>query len=624
MAIISKERTFTLEKLKNVSTYDLSGFFLFMLMFLPFMIFKRTSPQFAFYPEIASAILVSLFLLFSSLNKKSINLSNRVPIYFFAIALCLTFDLLINPPVYISISFLYIGVLTLGAFLSQSVIDSLEKPQEQRLVYIVFSGLVVGAILQDIVILLQILHLEWLYGWIFYLDEGKSYSGNIGQRNMTAHYLFWGILATSYLLYKNKLTILNGYTLIILQAIFLGFINSRSSIVYLVVISCLLPIIYFWQHHLSKRIFKILFITLLLILIFQFLSLPLLALTQHNELISSNSISRLSNISNINLRTAEWHKAWLIFLDHPFFGSGWNSYGYEGFVKFSDVRSSDVYIVGHFSAHTHNLLFNFLAETGIFGTVIVVGGFLYLLSPLLSIPWKPETLVLLLMVTVSVIHSMLEYPLWYSHFFLVFVVLLTLLHHSIRSVKNIKVTHPIVRLIMFVISITYLTVSLNLYVSYSELDKLYYRFIDDNTPEEKVVTAVKMLEIADKQPLLRAYADIKSVDYLRLVPSDKIPSKFDDPLRRYAHYTPFPTAGIYYLITQCDNTGNWSGEDWQYYSYLSYQYKEAVPNFSIIMSMTDSCPIVYKEVNKQCKEYEGGLGDNVCSMDEAKASFSKK
>ena len=49
-----------------------------------------------------------------------------------------------------------------------------------------------------------------------------------------------------------------------------------------------------------------------------------------------------------------------------------------------------------------------------------------------------------------------------------------------------------------------------------------------------------------------------------------------------------------------------------------------MPNFSIIMSMTDSCSIVYKEVNKQCKKYKEGVEDNVCSMDEAKANFGKK
>ena len=131
-----------------------------------------------------------------------------------------------------------------------------------------------------------------------------------------------------------------------------------------------------------------------------------------------------------------------------------------------------------------------------------------------------------------------------------------------------------------------------------------------------------MIRVGNDQPLIRAYADIKAIDYLRLVPSDKIPKVFDEPLRRYAYYIPYPTAGIYYLITQCDSNGGWNDKNWQYYDNLSHHYESAIPNFSIILSMTNKCPIVYKKINKQCKDYNKKSNNGICSMKEVEMKFS--
>lgn len=616
MAIISKERTFTLEKLKRIKSLDIAYIFLVLTLILPFFLFKRAAPNYAFFAELTSAICASLFIFFASLSIKNFVIYNRLSIYLIAFSSYLVFDLIINSPVYPSLHWLYIGSLILCSLLTSTLTNFAREQGIEKVFSVVCYGLMIGGLLQDVVIFLQMLHKDWLYGWIFYINEGGAYSGNIGQRNMTAHYLSWGVLATSYLLYTNKLKYFSGYVLIIIQTLILGFVNSRTLLLYMLIITCILPIIYFWQALLPKRLFKILFVALALIFLFQLISIPTLSLIQDNSLTNS-SVDRLSNNSDISVRTIEWYKAWLIFLENPFFGSGWNSYGYQGFIKSSDIRLNDINQTGSFFSHSHNIFFNLLAEIGAFGFLLIVGSFIHLLTKLLKSSWKPKTLILFLMIIISITHSMLEFPLWYSHFFLVFIAILTLLLISLNDETILTSIQPNMKVLITIVSTTYLLMSLSLYIAYNNLDKLYYRLVTDNTPEEKVITAVKMLEIGDKQPLLRAYTDIKSVDYLRLVPSEKLPQVFDEPLRRYAYYMPYPTTGIYYLITQCNNSGNWNSEHWQYYKYLSHHYDKAIPNFSIILSMTNKCPIVYEKIYKQCKEHKKRFDDKVCSMDEA-------
>lgn len=607
MVLLSSERTFTIANLKKIRPNHLSYLMLTLVMILPFFVFKRAAPNYAFFAELTSAICASLFIFFASLSIKNFVLYNRVSIYLMVFASYLVFDLVINSPVYPSLHWLYIGSLILCSLLTSILTNFAREQGIEKVFSVVCYGLMIGGLLQDIVIFLQMLHKDWLYGWIFYINEGGAYSGNIGQRNMTAHYLSWGVLATAYLIYVKRIIKPLGWSLVIVQALVLGATNSRTLLVYMLAIILLLLIAHIWQKQLSKNLLKIVGITVLLVLAFQAITLPAITALQDWSSTGTTSISRLSSSEGMTIRLVEWYKAWLIFLEYPWFGSGWGGYSYESFVISLDERFVDTPYSSSVFSNTHSIVLNLLAELGIIGTLIVLGGFTWTLSPLFKAQWQPITIVTISMVIVSAVHSMLEFPLWYFNFFIVFIIITTFVYLSLplkvlNKSSYSKKTYTS-KYFFILASTGMFFLSTNLYCNYQRLDNINDRLIQDTTDKERVLTAEKLLDLQEKQPLLTAYSDIRAIRYLDAIPSNLIPKAFNVPLERYAHYYPDSMSAMYYLISQCEIDGTWQAKDWLYFTQLNNYYRNMLPTLSILISTSNHCERVYPVIHQKCIRY---------------------
>ena len=601
MLVISKERTFTFEKLKCITSLDIANIFLVLTLILPFFLFTRAIPQAAFYLELIGFISVAMFLLFACFSLKRFVVFNRLTIYLIAIASYLSIDIFINTPPYPSIQWLYIGSLLLSGLVAV-IINSLCYEQGYKKVLVVICyGLMIGTILQDGVIILQTLHQEWTMGWINHIAHGEAYSGNIGQRNLLAHYLSWGILASAYLVHQKKLSPIIGWSVVVIQAAILGAVNSKTLIIYMLAILTLLIITRICQKQLPKSIVKILAFTIVLVFAFQAVTLPIISILQDNLTVNVSSIERFTNNPDYNSRITEWHKAWLIFLENPLFGSGWGSYGYEGFVMSSEPQFAANPYGNSLFSHSHNLILNLLAETGIVGMFIILGGFGYVLKPLFNTKWQVETVFVVSMLIVTGVHSLVEFPLWYLHFFLVFVVLLAVLVSTLTvSPSSTYVSKSsIFKMGLITISMTYGLLAIQLYYYYWQMEQ--YTYASDKNEQERIVTAQDILAIGQKQPLLRAYSDYLASSYLVGLSPDKIPKSFQQSLNNFSHYLPQKNLGIYYLATHCDADGRWDDHQWQYYNRLKHYYSNVISSTSILLSMTDRCDEVFKRVYAECK-----------------------
>lgn len=619
MVRISKERTFTYENLKKIKILYIANFFLILAIILPFFLYKRAAPQFAFYSELTAAICITIFLILASFSIRRFIVFNNVTIYLNVLAVYLFFDMYINSVIYHSLQWLYIGSLFLSSLVA-IVITSLCYQQGYKKVFIIVCyGLMIGSILQDIVVILQIMHKEIFGGWIYYISPGQPYSGNIGQRNLLAHYLSWGILATTYLTYNSNIRKFWGWGLIIFQAAILGATNSKTLILYAFVIITLLCITHFWQKQLVKKLLKIFTITIFLILAFQIITLPLINSFQNNSHMSISSVARLTSNPDVATRSVEWMKAWFIFLNNPWFGTGWGSYAYQGFAISSNPIFPDILSGYSLASHTHNIILNLLAEVGIFGTIITIGGFAYILKPLLTKRWSAITLSALSMLVITGIHSLLEFPLWHFHFFLIFIILVSVLLDSVtvNQAQNKSKNVVLFRSVIISLSCMLLFFASNMYYLYWSME--LYTYSHETDENDRIQTAKRILEVGNEQPLLKAYSDFKALKYIAGIPPDKIPYNFNRSLHNFAYFLPQHTQGVYYLITQCDVNGAWSKENWEYYYQLNHYYTKNLPTSSILLSMSSSCGMVYDKIYTECETHfrEKGLKP-ICSVDESR------
>lgn len=145
-----------------------------------------------------------------------------------------------------------------------------------------------------------------------------------------------------------------------------------------------------------------------------------------------------------------------------------------------------------------------------------------------------------------------------------------------------------------------------------------YKFDLDNSEQNRIVLAEKTISIGEKQPLMSTYSDAQAFNSLIGISADKIPNRLNRSLYNSTHYLPHSIVGIYYLIKQCDGMGRWSVDNWLYYDQLNNYYKNMLPTYSILLSMTISCDQVYDIVNQECKDYFKQKGKSpVCSIDQS-------
>jgi hypothetical protein len=116
-----------------------------------------------------------------------------------------------------------------------------------------------------------------------------------------------------------------------------------------------------------------------------------------------------------------WQQAWQVFLAHPLLGIGWGQLAWGIFSRLEAAPGLDTLV---HEPYAHNLPLQLLAETGIVGAVLVMGALgLWLWRRVRQSP-TPEGWWILALAGVELVHSMIEFPFWYSPFLGVLVLLI--------------------------------------------------------------------------------------------------------------------------------------------------------------------------------------------------------
>lgn len=291
----------------------------------------------------------------------------------------------------------------------------------ERVVTWLAWAVLVGSILQTIIGITQIAGWAPLAGgWLVFSDI--TVMGNTGQRNQFAHVLSWGVVACAYLWSKQRLSPVVMAMLMVLLGLVTAWSGGRLPLAYagFMLLAGLL-----WRVRApGQRIWKALLWAAVAIIFFQLTGRQVAEWLFNVDVASG--LNRLDEAGFGARRRVEWDKCWQIVTTYPWLGTGVGGYAYqsvwlEAFGGYGRVPESNLF------THSHNLVTQLLAETGIPATLLAAGIVSYCLCGYLKREHAtPENAFLLSMAAVTLGHSMFEYPLWYLPFSFAFFTILAL------------------------------------------------------------------------------------------------------------------------------------------------------------------------------------------------------
>lgn len=262
------------------------------------------------------------------------------------------------------------------------------------------------------------------YRWHTPLDSvvvqkiSSSVYGNLAQPNHFANYIALGLISLGLLAQQHKLKA--GYVALLAAPLLfvMTLSGSRSSWLYLLLMSGLA----WWWTRRDAAHRPLLRYSLSLIagfaLMHLIVQLPFLAGADS----SVDTMRRLFGYDATGwARQYLWHEAWLMFTQSPWLGVGFGQFAWHHFQLLPVLHPS--HITGLYN-NAHNLVFQLAAEAGLAGLLVLfvsLGAWLYGLrraAPSAAHWWGYAVL------GVLAIHSLLEYPLWYTYFVAVAAILL--------------------------------------------------------------------------------------------------------------------------------------------------------------------------------------------------------
>jgi O-antigen ligase len=416
---------------KNIFSF-ISLVSLFLMFSMPFMVSYHKWPESTYYSQMLAFVFgVSSLVVFFKPTKKGFIWA---PIIIVPIVLMLLLGLQWFAGIGVYWQETSLGVLYLfwAVMLMLTVKQLTEHIQLETLLKWLAYALLLGGLFNTVVVLLQLFGADDFF-WTF-ARQGKSYTGNLAQVNLLTDYLSLSIISVLYLHVKNQLKANSVYTLVFFFLIALTLTGSRMSWLYIVLIT--LSFFMFGRNNVQqtwqKKSWFILWLPLAYGLV-QFLLPMLVALIVSNSaLIPPVPAERLTAFATLeSVRIAMIKEALDIVSLHPWLGVGWGQYVWYDLI-FADTHTSHT----GFVSHTHNLFVQILVECGFFALLALIIGSLYWLIRLFKQDNTIERWWLLLIGGIIFVHSMLEYPLWYSHFLGVFVVVIALADKSIALTLN--------------------------------------------------------------------------------------------------------------------------------------------------------------------------------------------
>ena len=390
-----------------------------LMWVLPFLHYRHQYPLTTFYQEWWSALLGLLAL--SPLAARGYWQQPEVPrIVLLPVALIglLLLQAGLGKMAYFDQTLLYVLYLlfaTLLMILGARLRDCFGLA-EMAMALAVF--LLIGAELSALIGVLQ--HYRWHtpLDSVIVMKSSSGVFGNLAQPNHFANYIALGLVSLGLLFQQRRLKEAHVVMLAAPLLFVMTLSGSRSSWLYLLMMAGLA----WWWVRRDTAWRPLLRYSLSLIAGFGVMhlvvQLPFLAG-------AGGSIDTMQRLFGDNasgaIRLYLWREAWLMFAQSPWLGVGFGQFAWHHFQLLPVLQQGN--ITGLYN-NAHNLMFQLAAEAGVAGLLALLGSLGIWFHGLRRAERSAAHWWGYAVLGVLAIHSLLEYPLWYTYFVAVAAILL--------------------------------------------------------------------------------------------------------------------------------------------------------------------------------------------------------
>lgn len=483
----------------SISASQISLIFIGLMFLLPFINTHHEHPITPFYSEwIAAALgLMAVFPLLGTGYWRNIQSGLKIPqvsLIFLGLTviLCVQWALgMLHSNQYALLILSYFtwafSLAVLGSYLRR------ELGWEKLVSTLAWCLVVAGVINVGIVVLQFVIRTG---GVIPFLPNLPSNGGALSQTN---HFANFCALATASLIYlhaKQRFSSSFFYLLLVCFIVMLSLSGSRSVWLYLAALTILLAIMHSktvkqegdsTATHRAYRAGLLLLPAFVIIQIFIHYVLP-------NDLVSLPTERLLDGVTakTSSVRLHFWYDSLRIFLQSPWLGVGAGKLITNTFLLADTptaMASKRVF------EHAHNLFLHVLAEMGISAFLIVLVG---LWAWIKAFKWRAfnlETWWLISLLAILGIHSMLEYPLWFTFFLGIAAVLLGAGDEKIITINLPKVTNQFVRTGFMLMSLLGVVNLSTMLIANVKLENWIQKFANENVSDQSQLNWVQQYSL---------------------------------------------------------------------------------------------------------------------------------
>lgn len=419
---------------------------MYILISLFFIVPFLPSVNFSFPLDLAylkEAFLASYTLIiiaiFNIYNKQVKIQINQTSLYLFLALIFLALQTSLLPS-YITLNLLTCYIIFLSILLSITVHNS--KFDLEKLIKYICFALICNGYIQCLISIFQLIGLKTYIPVNFYtmdgqiiketmnifpLDARNRINGGIGQINELAEILAWALIANVHTnTNKKKLFFFNAFLFTVFSCL------SQSTTIILYAIFMIVYGLFLNKNH-SQYSKYILLSGIFLFIGFMINWFNLLSKVQpfiynifSKDPNTSLAIIQARDTSTSNFqRLLMWDKGIQIFIEHPILGSGWDYYAANFLNATPRFIAHDTWKELSIPFNCHNVIIQLLATTGIIGTAIFILPFINFYKNIRKTN-STIKIVLFSIVTLTLIHSLVEFSIFESYIFIPIVILITL------------------------------------------------------------------------------------------------------------------------------------------------------------------------------------------------------